>query len=302
MTENSLHHDEPILTVELFPQLSAELIALLKRLSRTDWYRSTACPQWTVKDTVAHLLGGNIGRLAAHRHKLTRPATGIANYDELFDLMGQLPRPDTAITNFDDLVELINHQNAEWIKAAAQFSPAQLIEYVDLTDRDLYQLFKTLPPNEPAAIAVAWAGDTQSPNWFDIAREYTEKWLHQQHIREAVKQPGLIARRWLFPVLDTFMRALPYTYRSREAPEGTVISFRVTGEAGGDWSLVRRNTVWVLFSGKTPDAVARVQLEPDLAWRLFTKGVSRQAAQSQIRIEGDWTLGAEILNVVSIMA
>lgn len=293
---------EPILTVELFPQLSAELIALLKRLSRTDWDRSTACPQWTVKDIVAHLLGGNIGRLAAYRDKLARSATPITNYDELFDLKSQLPRPATPITNFDDLVELINYLNAEWVKTAKPFSPTQLIEFLELTDRHLYQFFKTLPAHEPTMIAVVWAGDTQSPNWFDIAREYTEKWLHQQHIREAVNQPGLAARHWLFPVLDTFMRALPHTYRTREAPEGTAISFSIIGEVGGDWSLLRQNGTWVLFSGMTPDAVSRVQLEQDLAWRLFTKGVSREAAQAQVQIEGDRTLGAEILNMVSIMA
>ena len=72
---------------------------------------------------------------------------------------------------------------------------------------------EALPAFESGGPAVAWAGDKQSPNWFDIAREYTEKWLHQQHIREAVGQPVLDERRWLFPVLDTFMRALPHVYR-----------------------------------------------------------------------------------------
>ncbi len=85
--------------------------------------------------------------------------------------------------------------------------------FLEMTDPLLYQHFKALPPFEPAGVSVAWAGEAQSFNWFDIAREYTEKWLHQQHIREAVSRPVLAERRWLHPVLDTFMRALPYTYR-----------------------------------------------------------------------------------------
>jgi uncharacterized protein (TIGR03083 family) len=293
---------EPILTVELFPQLSAELIALLKRLSPVDWERSTACPQWTVKDIVAHLLGGNIGRLASYRDNLLQSDTLITNYNELFVLRDQLLQPNISITSYDELLDWINQLNAAWIKSTKQISPTRLIEYLELTDRHLYQFFKTLPIHEPARIAVAWAGDTQSANWFDIAREYTEKWLHQQHIREAVNQPGLITRQWLFPVFDTFMRALPHTYDTLEAPESTVISFSIVGEAGGNWSLLRQNSVWVLFSGLASGAASSVYLEQDLAWRLFTKGVSHEAAQSQIQIEGQWTFGAEILNMVSIMA
>ena len=41
---------------------------------------------------------------------------------------------------------------------------------------------------------------------------------------------------------------------------------------------------------------------PDLAWRLFTKGVSPEAARTQVRIKGDEGLGARVLELVSIMA
>jgi hypothetical protein len=35
---------------------------------------------------------------------------------------------------------------------------------------------------------VAWAGEAESKNWFHVARDYSEKWHHQQQIREAVSQ------------------------------------------------------------------------------------------------------------------
>jgi hypothetical protein len=196
---------------------------------------------------------------------------------------------------------LINRRNAEWVEGAREISQTQLIEYLELTDKLMYQLFKSRAADEPAMIAVAWAGDSQSPHWFDVAREYTEKWHHQQHIREAVNQPGLKEIRWLFPALDTFMRALPHTYRTQTVPEGTAISFTIIGDAGGDWSLLRQTNTWELFSGKT-SAVSSVYIEQDLAWRLFTNGVSQDEAKTQIKIEGEWALGAEILNMVSIMA
>ena len=275
---------EPVNTVELFPELSAELLHLLKNLPRAAWDRATACPAWSVKDVVAHLLGGNLGRLSFGRDRLSHP------------------KPDIAPGNYAALVAYINQRNAEWVSVARRISPNLLIEFLEITDPQLYQYFKSLPPFEPGGPAVAWAGDAQSPNWFDVAREYTEKWLHQQHVREAVGQPVLAGRKWLFPVLDAFMRALPHTYRDVEAPDGAALWFHIVGEAGGNWSLLRQRGMWRLFSGAAPRAVATVRLDQDIAWRLFTKGISQEAAQAEIQSEGDAALGMRILQMASIMA
>jgi len=273
-----------VFTVELFPELSAELIRLLKNLPPTAWDLPTACPGWSIKDVVAHLLGGNLGRLSFGRDRLLGP------------------KPKGAPGSYGELVDYINQLNAEWISAARRVSPSLLIDFLVVTDPQLYDYFRSLPPFESRGPAVAWAGETRSPNWFDIAREYTEKWLHQQHIREAVGQPVLDDRRWLFPVLDTFMRALPHTYRDVSAAEGTAIWFRIDGEAGGDWSLLRQDSAWRLYAGAPQTAASVVRLGQDVAWRLFTKGISPEIAQARIECGGDATLGIRILEMVCIMA
>ncbi|MBI3241138.1 MAG: maleylpyruvate isomerase N-terminal domain-containing protein [Chloroflexi bacterium] len=277
-----MHPLEPVATVELFPQLGAELLAVLKGLAADEWRRPTVCTGWSVKDVAAHLLGGGVGRLWNTRDDSLQAESSVKTYDEL--------------------VSFINQSNDEWVKAARRISPNLLIEFLDLADRRLYDYFKSLKADEPARIEVAWAGEEQSPNWFDIAREYTEKWLHQQHIREAVGQPVLSKRKWLFPVLDAFMRALPHTYRDVAASEGTALSFNILGEAGGEWSLLRQSGVWRLYSGQHPAAVSIVSLSQDTAWRLFTKGLSQDAALAQVQIEGNKELGAGVLGMVAIMA
>jgi uncharacterized protein (TIGR03083 family) len=275
---------EPIHTVELFPALSAELLHVLRALPPAGWQAATACPGWSVKDIVAHLLGGNLGRLSSGRD-------GPAD-----------PKAKAVPTDYAGLVTHINNENADWVKAARRISPDLLIQFLEITDQRVYESFKALPPLEPGGIAVAWAGDTRSPHWFDIAREYTEKWLHQQHIREAVGQPVLAERRWFSPVLDTFMRALPYTYRGVEAADGAAVRFHIAGEAGGDWSLLRRNGRWLLFSGAAPGAVCSVRVDQDIAWRLFTRGIGHEAAWAAVQVDGDAALGMSILHMVSIMA
>lgn len=277
-----MHPIEPISTVELFPPLSAELLTVLKSLQRHEWEKPTACAPWTVKDVAAHLLGGNLGRLA-DRYKTTAD-------------VGAKP------LSYQELVDWINQSNDAWVKAAERISPRLLIAFLELTDPQLYALFKTWPEQSLAPVSVAWAGESQSFSWFDVAREYTEKWLHQQHIREAVGWPLLAERRWLFPVLDTFMRALPHAYGSVSAPESTVLTFTIEGEAGGDWTLRRENDAWVLYAGSNSQANAHVQLPQDVAWRLFTKGLSPEQARPHIRVEGEAELGAALLNMVTIMA
>jgi len=273
---------EPIYTVELFLPLSRELLAVLRSLPPEDWARPTVCSPWTVKDVAAHLLGGNLGRLW--------------NRDQSSSTSESSPQL------YDELLNAINHDNAVWVQAARRISPAILIEFLELTDRHLDNHFRNLAPHEPARITVAWASDRLPPNWFDMAREYTEKWLHQQHIREAVNQPLLTERVWLFPVLDTFMRGLPRTYSKTKAAPGTSLSVQITGEAGGEWSLVRSDSGWELFAGRDLQAVSRVQLGQDIAWRLFTKGLGREVARQQAHIEGDTALGETVLKMVSIMA
>jgi hypothetical protein len=181
-------------------------------------------------------------------------------------------------------------------------SPILLVDFLALTDPQVYEFFKTLAPDAPANIAVSWAGDETSPNWFDIAREYTEKWLHQQHMRDAVGRPGMTERPWLFPVLDTFMRAMPYTYRDMAASEGTSVVVQVEGEAGGSWTLRRVGGAWKLYAGDAPAPAASLRLDQDTAWRMFTKGISPQAGLERIHSEGARALGMPLVHMVSIVA
>ena len=98
------------------------------------------------------------------------------------------------------------------------------------------------------------------------------------------------------------MRGLPRAYRNIEAGNGTSISVQVIGEAGGEWSLVRERHKWNLFSGHDPQASCYVQIEQNLAWRLFTKGVTRKEARQHVQITGNMAFGEQVLVMVSIMA
>ena len=282
MTASTLRPVEPIHLADRFAPLDAELIALLRRLGPDDWGRPTACALWTVKDIAAHLLDTQLRRLSAQRD-------------------GMATVPDRPIRGYADLVQHLDRLNAEWVTAARRISPPLLIDLLEHTGRQLSELIAGLDPGAPAIFPVAWAGEEESANWFDAGREYTERWLHQQQIRDAVAAPGLTSREWMHPVLDLFLRALPHRYRDVAAEPETDLHVAIEGEAGGDWTLRRDAAAWRLHTGASRTPAARVRMGQDTAWRLFSKGLAPSAARERMTIEGDQTLAAGVLGALAIM-
>lgn len=286
--KRSMHESTDILP--LFPLINRELISLLRNLASEDWNKPTICKLWTVGDIAAHLLDVTLRKLSAGRdgHRWDTPS----------------------ITSYEELVVYLNTLNAEWVTATRRLSPRALTDLLDTACQQLYDYICTLNPDAPALYAVAWAGETTSTNRFDTARDYTEYWLHQQQIRLAVGAPLLTSRQLYYPVLDIFMQALPHTYRTVEAPEHTVVQITVSGEAGGTWFLMRtkreqlqhRDSQWKLVQTISTSPAAEVVLHPDIAWRLFSRGISAEEALPLISVRGDYELGKHICSMVSVMA
>src|SRR5262249_21098293 len=161
--------------------------------------------------------------------------------------------------------------------------------------------FASLPPDEKAFWSVAWAGEQESTNWMDIGRDYTEKWHHQAQIRDAVGTQGLMSRKWLHPVLELAMYALPFAFRNTDAPDGSALHINIDGEAGGEWSLLREKNQWKLTEEMVQNPIAQVMMNADTAWRHFFNGLKSDEAKRQIQATGDATLCATFLTVRSVM-
>jgi len=273
---------EPVLVLDRFAPLHAELIALLRGLSPDDWHRPTACSLWSVRDIAAHLLDDDLRRLSFHRDGQPPPAGG--------PMAGA------------ELVAFVNRMNAEWVTVARRMSPRVIVDLLEVTGPWVIELFRVTDPFAPAHWAVTWAGEEASAHWFDVGRDYTERWLHQQQIRDAVGAPPLTGRTWLHPVLELFVRALPFTYRRAVAAAGTAVTVNVEGEAGGQWTLLREREGWQLFAGAAPSPSATVTMSDDTAWRLFSKGLTPDAAKPRVRLAGDQELGVIALGSLAVLA
>jgi uncharacterized protein (TIGR03083 family) len=276
----------PVHVLDLFPPDREALLALLAELDDEAWARPTVCEGWTAKDVALHLLGDDIGLLSRRR-------------DAFQDM--SLARGAGDLSVWENLVAYLNRWNEAWVGAARRISPPLLIDLLRFAGEQTQRYFESLDLEETGP-PVSWAGPQPAPVWLDVAREYTERWLHQQQIRDAVERPGQTEPRFLSPVLDTFVRALPHTFHDVLAPEDTHVRLTVSGEAGGVWSLVRHEAHWALYHDVEMEPVASVNLDQDVAWRLFTRGLTREEALATAVLDGDRSLGLRVLSTVSIIA
>src|SRR5260370_18193802 len=246
---------EPILCAHLFRKVDERLIDLLSSLTPGEWDLPTIAPLWKVRDVAAHLLDTALRKLSIVRDSCYVEPVNIRS-----------PQ---------DLIALVNRLNHEGATLYRRLSPKVLIDMMKEACEQRARFHESLDPFAPAAFAVSWAGEEGSLNWFDTARELTERWHHQQQIRLATNRPGLVTPELYHPVLDCFVRGLPHLYRDVGAPAGTVLLLEISGDCGGRWFLSKGSAGWHFVKPSDEKPASRVTIPQEFAWLVFTKGIDR---------------------------
>jgi uncharacterized protein (TIGR03083 family) len=268
----------PLIDVRgLFAKERSAFLELLGGVGVGDWDRATVCPGWTVKDVTAHVLHDDLRRLAGMRDG------------------HQGPPPEAG----EPLADFSRRVNQEWVAAARCLSTRQLVELLTLTGGQVARMWQQ-QDLQADGTAVSWAGLDASPVWLDAAREFTEYWTHQQQVRDATSRPGLTGREFLAPVLETFLRALPFTLRDADAALGAQVQVTITGDAPMRWVATREGRGWWLDRGAAARPLALIEADGDTIWRLCTRGITPQAAWARVRVHGDLALAGQVLEMVSI--
>ncbi|MEM9293309.1 MAG: maleylpyruvate isomerase N-terminal domain-containing protein [Acidobacteriota bacterium] len=271
---------EALDTRPLFQPLHRELLDLLQGFRDEDWVLPTVAGAWRVRDVVAHLLDVMARDVAVIRD-------------------GHLPPPDAEIRGYEDLVAFLDGLNADWVRAARRLSPRLLVDLLDLVGQQAVEVLESQPLEGEATFAVDWAGVDESRQWMHVGRQYTEYWHHQMQLRDAVGAPRLLEARWLKPLLDLSVRALPRTYSGVEAPAGTTVTLLVAGdgveaergeEAGeelGAWTLRGEADGWSLWEGAPNAPTTTVRLTADESWRLLYNARSPEESRQRAQIFGE---------------
>lgn len=270
-------------TAGLFRPLHRELVDLLRSLTDEDWSRPTVAGQWTVKDVAAHMLDGQLRRLSFHRD-------------------GQpMPSPSSPIESPGDLVVFLDHLNAEWVHAFRRVGHVPLVALLEVAGPALASFFESLEPLAPAFFAVDWAGESESLNWMDMGRDFTELWHHQAQIRLAVDAKPLIEDVWMTPLYELCVRALPRSLSHVEAELGTSARIEIDGPGAGSWALRNEESGWLFVEESPAAANATVRMDGATAWQIFFNAVGGHAALALVDVEGERMLWDRVLRTRSVM-
>ncbi len=256
----------PLLCANLLREVDGKLLELIADLTAEDYDLPTLAGHWRVRDVLAHLLDTQLRKLS-----MARDGAFVEKVE---------------IRSAEDVRELVDRMNAEGVRVYRRLSAAVLRSLLVAACEESAAFHEGLDPFGKAVFAVSWAGEAGSLNWFDTARELTERWHHQQQIRDATGRPGIMTPRLYGPVLECFARVLPYAFR--DLREGCV-ELVVSGDCGGTWR-----------SGEG-DVRARAVVPQGIAWRVFTKGIVVEDARAQSILEGDQVLALRLMRLTAIV-
>jgi hypothetical protein len=227
-----------------------------------------------VKDVALHLLDDDLGWLSRGRDG---------------DTSGLLPTDG----DYRAFVRSLAAKNEQWVVGAGGLSRRVAVDLLRWSGREVDDFYATIDLAGPSG--VIWASDSSVPRWFDLCRDLTERWVHQRHIRDAVRRPGSHDR--LLPdVLRTFVWAFPHQYAA-QGPEGTVV--QVGLGTAGTWHLIRSGDRWILEPGSADEPAALIDLPAAVAWRQLT-GLA--VTEGSVRAEGPDHLVGPLLQVRGIIA
>ncbi|MBV9206737.1 MAG: maleylpyruvate isomerase N-terminal domain-containing protein [Actinobacteria bacterium] len=250
------------------------LLSLLASLSDAQWAAPTAAPRWPVKDIALHLLDVDLSWLARDRDQ---------------DRAGIIPVP----CGHEEFVRRLAQRNQRWVDGTQTLSPRLITDLLRWSGEQLDAYLGTVDLGRPSS--VYWAG--QVPLWFNLAREFTERWVHYQQIREAARPAGDDHRRdeFLPLVLRTFIWAFPHQYHV-PAPAGTTIALDITDI--GAWMLTRTATGWTLDERQAAAPAARLRMTGEAAWRLLT---GARYDERLLQLSGQPALAEPLLQIRGII-
>lgn len=261
---------------DLRPRAIAErrrLIDFVDDLTPSEWLAPTAARPWTVKDLALHVLDDDL-RWLSHRR----------DHDEsgLVDMSAS-----------DHFVDLLAAQNQRWVDGAQALSRRLVSDLLVWTGQQVADYHAAQDMHSQGW--VSWASDEPVPYWFNVAQEFTERWVHQQQMRDAVGRSGDHGID-LAEVLGTFVWEFPHQYRA-QAPAGTRVVLVFDGS--GSWTLTADGVrSWSLAEGAADGADGTLWLSSRAAWRLLT-GASMPS--EQMRATGPAALIGPLLQVRGII-
>jgi uncharacterized protein (TIGR03083 family) len=253
------------------------LAGLCAVLSEREWKTLTDCPQWSVQDHLAHIVGTEsrlLGRQAPQHtpQEMAHVKNDIGTFNEV------------------------------WVDFYRSWPGAKVLaEFQEVTGERL-QVLRAMREAD-------FSQPTQTPVGPGTVRDFMhirifDAWVHEQDMRRAVGRPGHLAGPVAEHSVGRIALALPFVVgKKAQAPNGATVVFAVTGSAGRTLPIgMEGGRAKVL---DTPPATPTVCLTMDVE-TLNCLGCGRwdpntTLAAGKVHIVGDRALGETIVRQMNFM-
>jgi hypothetical protein len=249
------------------------LLTFLSGLAADEWVAPTAAGAWTVKDLALHLLDDDLTWLSTQRDG---DASGLVD-----------------MADRSRFVPLLAAKNQRFVDGARSLSRRVIVDLLEWTGNQIDADCQSRDLHGEGW--VSWASSEAVPFWFNVAQEFTERWVHQQQIREAVGRVEDHAEH-LPEVLRTFIWALPHQLSTSSCP-GAVITVTIEGVAS--WTLTSvGSAAWDMTERAAERPTVSVRVLPDAAWRWLSGAAF---PPDQLAVAGPRNLTEAVIEVRAVI-
>ncbi len=262
----------PTDTIDKLTHTWDSISALCADLTEEQWKTMTACPGWTVQDTLSHLIGVErmmIG-LPVTKHRAAPSAhvkNPIGEFNEHdVDVRRSLPGAEV-LAEWNDLIE----DSKDFLEDAG----------------DEYFNRETMTPTGPGTMA----------DFLHI--RVLDCWAHEQDMRRALGRPGNEGSPAAEHTIDRLLRTIPIVVGKRaQTPEGRGVVIDITGP-------VRRTVPVLVTNGRAAivdqvgDPIATLTMDSNTFCALAMGRVDPHTAT--VDVVGDQELGKAITTNLNMM-
>jgi uncharacterized protein (TIGR03083 family) len=248
------------------------VVALAEGLAPEEWDLPTACPRWSVKDNLVHVIG-------VEAMLLGRPTPEVTLPEDLPHVRNDLGRV-----------------NEQWIESYRGRSTTDVLADLREVIAERRAALAGMDQADFDAESFTPAGPDSYGRFMRV--RVMDMWMHEQDVRQAVGRPGHEDGLAPQAALDEMTAALGYVVGKRAgAPPGSRVRFELTGP------MARRVDVEVRDRARVVDALAGdPTVTLTLPGHLFTRLCGgRGADPATVVVDGDPDLGEAIVTHMGFM-
>jgi uncharacterized protein (TIGR03083 family) len=249
-----------------------EFTGLAEELAPDEWDLATACPGWSVKDNVSHIIG-------IEATLLDKPTPDIALPDDMPHMRNDFGR-------FNEL----------WVESYRRRSTADVLADLHGVIAERRKVLAGMDQSAFDRDAATPAGPDTYGRFMRIRT--MDIWFHDQDIREAAGRPGHLEGLAPTAALDEVALVIGFVVGKRVgAPAGSSVRFELTGP------LVRRIDVEVTDRARVVDQlVGEPTVTLTVAGDHFMRLCGGRASDpSVVAIDGDRALGEVVVAHLGFM-